>query len=403
MGNPNQLDLGGVTLVVSDIVIASTPGGAQTDLTAVNLTATAGVTPGTATASKAVILDASKNIATLGTIGAGVITSTGDIVNGVTTITSANAKALAVGLTGATNPAFAVDASTASQVAGLKVVGAAHNGTVALVTTDSSGANNLTINALSTGTIGIGTVSTGAVTIAPATTVTGLLTANGGVTLGTATSLTTAAGTTTVAPVIITAGTNLTSAIAGAVEFDGKAFYLTPTAGARNVNDAEQFTIVGATPVALSNSSTSAQNIFGSGGQVISLAAATSYFFEGELFFATGATTHTTALALTASSAPTSIQYFTQLWSTTSGSISTTAASFLDVAVTTATVLNATSTAPNTIIRVKGIIRTNAATTITPTITFSSGPTGTCQTNTNSYMRFWTVGSNVVQAIGNWA
>ena len=81
-------------------------------------------------------------------------------------ITSAGSSAFAVGRQGGTTgPAFSVDASAGTQTAGLKVTGAALNGTVAIAVTDTSGATNLTIDALSTGTIGIGTVSTGVVTI----------------------------------------------------------------------------------------------------------------------------------------------------------------------------------------------------------------------------------------------
>jgi hypothetical protein len=86
------------------------------------------------------------------------------------TVTSAGAAALAIGLNGATNPAFVIDASTASRAAGLKVTGAATGGTVAVVAIDSGSNTNLTINAKGSGTIGIGSVSTGAVTITPATT-----------------------------------------------------------------------------------------------------------------------------------------------------------------------------------------------------------------------------------------
>lgn len=98
------------------------------------------------------------------------------------TVTSASAVALAVGLAGATNPAFVIDSSTGSQAAGLKVTGAATGGTVAIAAIDSGSNTNLTINGKGTGTIGIGSVSTGAVTITPATTVTGLLTATAGLT-----------------------------------------------------------------------------------------------------------------------------------------------------------------------------------------------------------------------------
>lgn len=88
-------------------------------------------------------------------------------VTGTGTITSASAVALTVGRLGATTPAFTVDASTSSQVAGLKITGAATGGTVAIVATDSGSNTNVTLNAKGTGTIGIGTVSTGAVSITP--------------------------------------------------------------------------------------------------------------------------------------------------------------------------------------------------------------------------------------------
>lgn len=99
-------------------------------------------------------------------------------------ITSASAVSLAVGRLGSTTPAFTVDSSTASQVAGLKVTGAATGGTVAVVITDSGAAANLIVNAKGTGTIGIGSVSTGRVTITPVTTITGALTLSAALTYG---------------------------------------------------------------------------------------------------------------------------------------------------------------------------------------------------------------------------
>lgn len=103
--------------------------------------------------------------------------TSGVIIGAITT----SSKALAIGQATAT-PAFQVDASTASQIAGLKVTGAVTGGTVAIVAIDSGTDTSLTVNAKGTGTIGIGTVSTGAVTITPATTVTGLLTVTAGLT-----------------------------------------------------------------------------------------------------------------------------------------------------------------------------------------------------------------------------
>lgn len=133
--------------------------------------------------NKVTVTNASGNTAIAGTLTVtGAITASGGLSNtGALTVTSPSASSLAVGRLGATTPAFVVDSSTGSQVAGLKVTGAATGGTVAVVAIDSGADTNLTINAKGTGTIGIGSASTGAVTITPATTVTGALTPTGGV------------------------------------------------------------------------------------------------------------------------------------------------------------------------------------------------------------------------------
>ena len=101
------------------------------------------------------------------TVGGGVGVAGALYLGGVLSGASSSANALAIGLNGTTNPAFSVDASTGSQAAGLNVKGAATGGTVAVAAIDSGSATNLTINAKGTGTIGIGSVSTGAVTITP--------------------------------------------------------------------------------------------------------------------------------------------------------------------------------------------------------------------------------------------
>lgn len=134
------------------------------------------VTPGTVTASKAVVVDANKDIATFRNLSAVNLNASTAV-----TTTSASAVALAVGLTGATNSAFVVDSSTGSQAAGLKVTGATAAGTVAAAVISSGAAASLTVNAKGTGTIGIGSVSTGTVTITPATIITGIVTPTGGV------------------------------------------------------------------------------------------------------------------------------------------------------------------------------------------------------------------------------
>jgi len=157
-GTAWEVGIGTYTLVGTtlsrDTILASSNAGA-----AVNFGVGTKVVFCTYPAGKSIYYDASSNLP----------------VTGALNVTSASATSLAVGLTGATNPAFTVDSSTASQVAGLKVTGAATGGTVAVVATDSGSNTNLTVNAKGTGTIGIGSVSTGLVTITPSTVVTGTL------------------------------------------------------------------------------------------------------------------------------------------------------------------------------------------------------------------------------------
>lgn len=124
-----DVDMGGNDLHVNSLYTGATgPGVAGTNISGAEIAVLDAVTPGTAAASKAVVLNASK---------------------GISTITSATITTLT---------------STTANVA------------------DVVAPANLTVNATGTGTIGIGSVSTGAVTITPATTVTGLLTATAGVT-----------------------------------------------------------------------------------------------------------------------------------------------------------------------------------------------------------------------------
>ena len=265
MGQSNRMDFGGLTLVVDGIRVGATgPEQAGTELTGTEIALLDSITAGTVSASKAVVVDASKNLTALndldmtgdltvdgavgtGTATPGVITLTTpeltvvdadqlgridfqaplessgtdailvgasiwaeaddtfaatvndtDLVfatglseaatekmrlssSGELTVTSAAVASLSVGRLGATTPAFVVDSSTGSQAAGLKISGAATGGTVAVVAVDSGSNTNLTINAKGSGTIGIGSVSTGAVTITPATTHTGAVTPTGGI------------------------------------------------------------------------------------------------------------------------------------------------------------------------------------------------------------------------------
>ena len=118
-------------------------------------------------------------------MGSNAITGASSIASGAVTITSSSANALAAGLNGSTNPALNVDASTSSSATGLNVKSAAAGSGLAVSVISSGSNENLTLNAKGSGTIGFGNVSTGAVTITPALTLSGALT-YGGVTLSNA-------------------------------------------------------------------------------------------------------------------------------------------------------------------------------------------------------------------------
>jgi hypothetical protein len=97
-------------------------------------------------------------------------------------LTGTSANELTAGPNGSTNPSFNVDASTPSAATGLSVKAAAAGSGLA-VSVISSGTNeSLTINAKGSGTITLGSVSTGAIVHTTATTLSAALT-YGGVTL----------------------------------------------------------------------------------------------------------------------------------------------------------------------------------------------------------------------------
>lgn len=116
------------------------------------------------------------NGATLGT-NALAVTGTTALSSTLTSaghvITDATANALVAGANGSTNPAFKVDASTASSATGLNIKSAAAAAGVA-VSAISSGTNeNMTIDAKGTGTLTLNGTATGAVLLPNSATITG--------------------------------------------------------------------------------------------------------------------------------------------------------------------------------------------------------------------------------------
>jgi len=174
-----------------------------------------------------------------------------------------------------------------------------------------------------------------------------------------------------------------------------------PTVADAGVVPAKLIATVQGTAVALSNSSTSAQNIFAAANDTLTVQASTTYRFRAKLSFNTGATTHITSFGLGGTATFTNIEYISQATSTAANTLGT--PQMRRVTAAAAAALTATSVAVTTDIWIEGIMRINGAGTIIPQVTFSAGPTGTCETAINSFFELEPIGSNTVAAVGNWA
>lgn len=223
-------------------------------------------------------------------------------------------------------------------------------------------------------------------------------------------SIQTQAGTTTTPPILIPSGSNLTTPTAGAIEYDGTTFYMTPSGSNRSANVAEHFVCRTGTKTMSNN--TNLQAIFdnansGTGGLTngaLLLPGATTYYFEcsinvssmsgtsGNLGFSiVGAGTATfTSVAWHSVGLDASIQTTAQavggMWSSTTGSAGN---------IVTAT--NGTGFSG----MIRGIFRINAGGTIIPSIQLTTGAAAVI--GVNSWFKCYPVGSNTVISVGNWS
>lgn len=209
------------------------------------------------------------------------------------------------------------------------------------------------------------------------------------------------AGTTSVAPIVLTSGTNLTTAAAGAEEFDGTCFYMTSVASSRQVVDTEQVLVQNGTRTFAAN--TNAQAIFNaSANGAVTLAGSTT--FEFEMYVAISgysSSAHTLNLTFATSGSFTSFTYFydAQTGSTLAGPTATLSGF---VAVATATAICASTTTTGLVLRVRGTIRMNATGTVTPQLTQVTN-SAAAVLQAGSFFRCWPIGTNSVTTVGDWS
>ena len=211
-------------------------------------------------------------------------------------------------------------------------------------------------------------------------------------------------GTSSVAPVVFTAGTNMTTPGAGAFEYDGVVFYGSPQSNQRGVVATEQF--IALTVNYTGADSTSAQQVFNaSAAGAVTLAASTTYFMEGVYYItrAAGTTSHTLSTLFALGGTLTSIAYTAETTSTTGnalGAVSRIYATGATAAVVTAASIDATE---NITVTIRGIVRTNSAGTFAPQIQYSAAPGGVPTILANSFFKLTPMGNSSVATVGNWS
>jgi len=220
---------------------------------------------------------------------------------------------------------------------------------------------------------------------------------------GLVTNVTLPAGTTTLAPMTFTSGTNLTSAAAGSMEYDGKAQYFTPQGSQRGIIPGMQYYELNST-LALA-SSTSAQAWLGVG---CTLSSNTVYAFQGiYVAIKTNTTTsHTVGTGFGGTATLNNIGYYQIAYFS---SISLAAPNepprhgYIQTAANTTTMTPTTSATSYQFWWYSGTVSVNAGGTFIPQTTISAtGPIYTGQIG--SYFMIYPIGTSGANInVGTWA
>ena len=212
-----------------------------------------------------------------------------------------------------------------------------------------------------------------------------------------ASTLNLVAGTTTVAPLDFATGTNLTTAIAGGMEYDGKVFYGTPQSTQRGVIPGMQFFQVNSS-IAGANVAT-AQSVF---GVSVTLSASTVYAFEAIYYLnkTAGATSHTIGFGFGGTATINSTFWNAIGFDTQTAIQMVVSNSLANITWAGGNAAAAVSAFAN----VKGTVSINGGGTFTPQYTLSAAPGGAYSTMANSYFLIYPIGASGANVnVGTWA
>lgn len=217
--------------------------------------------------------------------------------------------------------------------------------------------------------------------------------------------LTLDAGTTTVPPLEFQSGTNLTTALAGAMEYDGKVLYATPQGTQRGVVPGMQYYRLNSTRAG--SNATGAQSFLGVG---VTLSSSTVYEFQAMIALSksAGTTSNNFSLSYGGTATLNNIGYFAQFKYNSSGFGSVPSTDSFSVFSNTAgstAILSGLSTAVGAIaLNIRGTVSVNAGGTFIPQYALSAAPGGAWTVAIGSYFLVYPIGaagSNV--SVGTWA
>ncbi|MBI5744360.1 MAG: hypothetical protein HY952_07410 [Elusimicrobia bacterium] len=213
------------------------------------------------------------------------------------------------------------------------------------------------------------------------------------------------AGTAVAAPLVMTTsgGTTLTTPAAGAVEYDGNAFYATPNASNDAVMSVVHLMALSANYTGTNGNA--AQKVFNIPANGAITLAASTYFFEGQYLMSrtAGTTAHTTSVLFGGTAALNSIAYSVQASTSASAALTAVTRSIYGTAATALAVTGSVNTAAEyTIIVLRGVLRVGTAGTFIPQFQYSAAPGGTPTILAGSYFKLIPVGGNAVTNVGNW-
>jgi len=212
-------------------------------------------------------------------------------------------------------------------------------------------------------------------------------------------------GTATVPALSFVSGTNMTTAGAGAFEYDGAAFYATPSASNRGVLNTTHFMVLAVDYIG--SDSSAAQKVFnlgtGSAG-AITLPASTSYFMEATYYItrAVGSNSHNLSTLFALGAALTGITYTADTTSTTGNTLGAVSRIYATAATAVAVTGASVSATENITVVIRGIVRTNTSATFTPQVKYDVAPGGAPTFLTGSFIRLTPIGSSAVTFVGNW-